>query len=301
MLADRSWKNEAVLRLILSVVACVFLGSVLATAVNYGRKNHGIDLHFALVALAAVGCLVGTFLQIRREWPLEKIMRQVFLLLVCFYGGIILSAYAQKLTGPSKLTALTAVIAALSFQGGALLLVTLFLREHSLTWNQAFGFERQPLNVALVGVIAACFYLPVGWGLQFVSAQVMTSIPQFEMKPELQQSVQVLRITTSFIDRLAMGVVTIVLAPVAEEVLFRGILYPWIRQLGFPKLALWGSALLFALVHFNAVTFFPLFALALLLTFLYIRTGNLFAPIIAHSLFNALNFVTLFLIDRQKP
>ena len=48
------------------------------------------------------------------------------------------------------------------------------------------------------------------------------------------------------------------LAPVAEELLFRGILYPAIKQAGFPRLALWGTSLLFAAMHMNLVTFVPL-------------------------------------------
>jgi len=64
-------------------------------------------------------------------------------------------------------------------------------------------------------------------------------------------------------------------------------------------LALWGTAGLFALIHFNLLTFLPLMALALVLTYLYERTNNLLAPIAAHSFFNALNFGLLYYF--QKP
>jgi membrane protease YdiL (CAAX protease family) len=86
---------------------------------------------------------------------------------------------------------------------------------------------------------------------------------------------------------------------VAEEVLFRGILYPAIKQAGHPRVALWGTALLFAAVHMNLVTFLPLAVLALVLTALYERTNNLLAPITAHVLFNALNFVTLLVLQHM--
>ena len=62
---------------------------------------------------------------------------------------------------------------------------------------------------------------------------------------------------------------------------------------------MWGTALLFAAVHMNAVTFVPLAVLALVLTALYERTNNLLAPITAHVLFNALNFATLLVL--QQP
>jgi hypothetical protein len=77
------------------------------------------------------------------------------------------------------------------------------------------------------------------------------------------------------------GVVAIVVAPVVEEILFRGILYPAIKELGRPRLALWGTAILFALSHENAMSLLPLTFLALVLTWLYERTDNLLAPIAA--------------------
>ena len=86
----------------------------------------------------------------------------------------------------------------------------------------------------------------------------------------------------------------IVLAPVAEEFLFRGLLYPFIKQLGWPRLAWIGVSLLFALIHLNAPTFLPLFVFALVLTWLYERTDCLLAPIVTHSLFNSANLLILF-------
>ena len=84
------------------------------------------------------------------------------------------------------------------------------------------------------------------------------------------------------------------IAPVAEEFIFRGILYPFIKQLGWPKLALFGVSFLFALIHVNAPTFVPLFVFALALTWLYERTDRLIAPILAHGLFNGANLIILF-------
>ena len=87
----------------------------------------------------------------------------------------------------------------------------------------------------------------------------------------------------------------VVLAPVAEEFIFRGLLYPFIKQLGWPRLALIGVNLLFALIHFDVATFLALFLLALALTWLYEKTDNLLAPIAVHSLFNATNLGMLVL------
>ena len=84
------------------------------------------------------------------------------------------------------------------------------------------------------------------------------------------------------------------LAPVAEEFIFRGVLFPFVKQLGYPKLAWFGVSFLFALIHVNAPTLVPLFVLALVLTWLYQKTDCLLAPIAAHSLFNTANLIILF-------
>ena len=64
-------------------------------------------------------------------------------------------------------------------------------------------------------------------------------------------------------------------------------------------MALWGTSLLFALTHANAMTFVPLTFLAVVLVLLYEATDNLLAPILTHSLFNAANFV--FLVNSHPP
>jgi membrane protease YdiL (CAAX protease family) len=100
---------------------------------------------------------------------------------------------------------------------------------------------------------------------------------------------------------VALGIATIILAPVAEEILFRGVLYPTIKQHGFPRAALWGTSVLFALIHFNVAIFVPLLLLALLLVWLYEKTDNLLAPIAAHATFNAVNFAMFFLMKDVAP
>jgi hypothetical protein len=54
-----------------------------------------------------------------------------------------------------------------------------------------------------------------------------------------------------------------------------------------------GVSALFALIHFDAAIFIPLFVLAMGLTWLYETTGNLLAPIAAHAVFNAVNMALL--------
>ena len=70
-------------------------------------------------------------------------------------------------------------------------------------------------------------------------------------------------------------------------------MYPSIKQAGYPRAALWGTSLMFALWHFNLLTFLPLTVIALVLAMLYERHDNLLAPIVAHATFNAGNFLLI--------
>lgn len=80
-------------------------------------------------------------------------------------------------------------------------------------------------------------------------------------------------------------------APIAEEILFRGYLYGVLRdsRLG-PMLAAAVSAALWAGLHFSYTIYgiAAIFLIGLYLAWLRDRTGGLLAPILAHSIYNAM-------------
>jgi membrane protease YdiL (CAAX protease family) len=97
--------------------------------------------------------------------------------------------------------------------------------------------------------------------------------------------------TVAIAPQIYLAIQAIILAPIIEELLFRGVLYPAIKQQGYPRLALWGTALFFGAMHVNMALLAPLTFLGFMLAWLYERTNNLAAPIFAHSLFNLANFL----------
>jgi membrane protease YdiL (CAAX protease family) len=100
---------------------------------------------------------------------------------------------------------------------------------------------------------------------------------------------------TSAIIRVVAVVGAIILAPVGEELLFRGILQSGVKKLVFVR---WGSwrhrwiaiavtAAIFGLVHTGTPHHIPsLIALGVILGYLYERSGSLVLPILVHMLFN---------------
>lgn len=189
------------------------------------------------------------------------------------------------------------LLGTLCLQGATWLLIPFFLRQHQLGWREAFGFRGPKIKHILwltVGFVIIFFIVLL---LQGASIQVMKMLGR---PPKDEGAVLLLLNAKSWWTIAYLGVVTIVLAPVAEEFIFRGVLFPFIKQHGFLRLAWFGVSALFALIHANLPTFVPLFVLALALTWLYNKTDNLLAPITAHALFNAINFALL-LWQMQHP
>lgn len=230
-----------------------------------------------------------------KTWKTESVLRLMLGVFGTLCIGVVLAGALVKLNpgwsdATTKLVSL--IIITLSFHGAALLWIKNFLREEKISWRDAFGFSLQnPKRVIVLGIIAAIVVLPVAWALQQLTAWLMT---WSHLHPEPQQVVQELKKGgVSPFQQIYLAVVALILAPIVEEMLFRGILYPAIKQAGYPKLALWGTSVLFSLTHQNAPAFLALVFFAMILTLLYEETGNLLAPMVAHSCFNTANFILL--------
>ena len=150
------------------------------------------------------------------------------------------------------------------------------------------------MNVAKVAVPRS-----VSWWPAIVSIGPERECQEKYRGGSKRSTVQVLRRTTSVSGATALGIVAVFIAPVAEEMVFRGILYPAIKRAGYRRVALWSTSLIFAAMHMNVPSFVPLLVLAVLMVFIYERTNNLLSCIVAHSFFNATNFVSFYLFANK--
>ncbi|HXT35225.1 MAG TPA: CPBP family intramembrane glutamic endopeptidase [Chloroflexota bacterium] len=91
-----------------------------------------------------------------------------------------------------------------------------------------------------------------------------------------------------------LSIVTgVILTPLAEELLFRGVLYQSLRRtmpLGGAALV---SALVFAGMHFTLSLFIPLTFMGLVLAWLYERSGSLFPGMLVHACNNGILLVVI--------
>ena len=96
--------------------------------------------------------------------------------------------------------------------------------------------------------------------------------------------------------RLFMIVAAIAIAPVVEELLFRGVLFTAVLKARPFLFAALLSGLYFSLVHFHAPSLLPLLALSMAFSAGYAATGSILTPIVMHALFN-LTSVLLYLAE----
>jgi hypothetical protein len=84
-----------------------------------------------------------------------------------------------------------------------------------------------------------------------------------------------------------MAFAAVIVAPLCEEIVFRGYFYPVLKKYAGIWPAAFCSALVFATAHGNLTALLPLFLFGGLLVFIYEKTGSLWAPIAVHFCFNA--------------
>jgi len=172
--------------------------------------------------------------------------------------------------------------------GVMLLAVYLFIiRRRHLRWR-ALGFRAPPvLAIALAPVIVVGQLFAAG----MMNLLVMRFTGEFE-NPQLEaiSGGQGFSWPNFLLMLLLVGVI----APIVEEVLFRGVLYGWLRA-RLPLFAAVGiSAAVFAAAHVIPVLLPALLVVGLVLALAYELSGSLWTSILLHALQNSLVVILIF-------
>jgi len=129
-----------------------------------------------------------------------------------------------------------------------------------------------------LGLLVLLASLPLVYGLSLAMQQFGSSDvqPQVEWMTERKAGWQ------------WMVVLAVVVAPIVEEVGFRGLLFLGLRRLAGPRVALVLSSVLFGLVHAQPNVIAPLAVFGVFLAYLVEVTGSLLPGIVAHMAFNGM-------------
>lgn len=116
------------------------------------------------------------------------------------------------------------------------------------------------------------------------------------MEEKLNETTDFFTNFTSFSQFLLAFVVIAVIAGIGEELIFRGLLLRKIYlATNNAHAAVWISAFVFALIHFQFYGILPRMMLGVLFGYFYLWTGNIRVPIFAHIFNNGLAVVVMYL------
>jgi len=206
-------------------------------------------------------------------------------------GAQVLAALALGLIGrePQERTPLD-ILVVTAAGAAALLLVVALLGGRLMRLTAAhFGFRRPSLAELRFAATAAV-------GLWLLS--ILANLVNLRLFGPAPQSLVLSFGAHTGTEALVLDMLTgAVVAPITEEMLYRGLVFGALAQrLPFVAAASF-SALLFALVHGIGVLI-PIFVLGFGLAWVYQRTRTLWAPIVTHALVNAISLAILFSVPR---
>ena len=146
--------------------------------------------------------------------------------------------------------------------------------------------------------------------LMEAAIRVMMIIGELFYGPEYQipqhEQLELITVYSQWQLRILIFIVTVVIAPIIEEMIFRGLFQTVIRSLletrysklkgrYHPWLAIFISSGLFSMVHGNVPHWPALFLLGACMGYAYEKSGSLFRPIFIHAFFNAITVIFVLL------
>ncbi len=245
------------------------------------------------------------------EWPMELALpprlprgkvpvwfyRWFDLLGVAFvfwvFGGLALSA-SQAPQLPTPVLSPPVLMVTIAFQFILAGAVTMFViwRVSPVLWLGLHWPSR--VRVLLIAPGIVLFMWLLFWGLQ--ASGYMQWMESFGVDT-VQDTVKVLQKSGDPLLLSLMSVAAIIVAPICEEIVFRGYFYPAMKKFAGVWPAAMASAMVFGAAHGNLTALLPLFVFGLLLVWVYETTGSLWAPVAVHFCFNGTN-VLLLLVAR---
>lgn len=230
----------------------------------------------------------------RATAPLPDTVTPLLFALIAWFGGnLAVALLLRPANGAPTPTLVTFVL------GSALhlaLAVALFLfARHAPQYEGGRAPARFRLLAIGAGTGLAAFAVVYVVGQAIVGAYAAAG-----REPPQQETVQFMSDAQGW-ELVLASVLAVVVAPFAEEVFFRGILFPALAREMPVAAALVLQALLFGAVHVSQLSHLvfmaPLTLVGLATGWIYLRTRSLSAAVMAHAVFNAVE-LGLFLADR---
>ncbi len=317
-LADREALGSVSGDPLLQQVGCFALGGDSDDCVN-PRIASSMALRLVLsVVLPAAALLAGSGLLLRHLWmlfrksvapwpPLQALplsLTDMVLLIACGFvvlGEVIAPGFVAPLSAlmtrgmVSPLSkAVTVVIGYGALALPPLLILRQQLRSLQATDRPVDGWLQwrlQPWGSALLQagrgwLMVMPLVLLTGWLMGLLLGDQGGSNPLLELVLRSKDPLALMLLATT----------AVILAPLFEELVFRGALLPVLAKSFGPVWGVLTSALVFGVAHLSVGELPPLFVLGLGLGLLRLSSGRLLPCVLMHSLWNGVTFINLLLL-----
>lgn len=135
--------------------------------------------------------------------------------------------------------------------------------------------------------------------MDMIGVMPLTFIISFFSKlilPDFEEQSKVIELKENFDKNLYKNIISIVIiSPILEEIVFRKLFYRSLKKITTIGIAASVSSLIFGVIHFNVLSLIMLIFISIFFTFIYEKYNSVIYPIIAHSLFNAIMLILIFI------
>jgi len=226
----------------------------------------------------------------RRLWTwVDILLIGLSIIAVILLGTWVFSSLSQPVPGEQPGITIGYIVALTSLEVFAILVsVYIFgLLRKKLHWTDV-GFVPSTFRWLVWAAATALIFIPI-IGLIALAIQVALGLPT--ENPQLEFLVPK---DITWFGGLIMLILGGLLVPIAEEVLFRGVLYRWLRQFLRPWIAIPISSALFGLLHGDIAVAGATFVMGIVLAWFYERSHSLWPSIVIHAVNNGLKLALLY-------
>jgi len=145
-------------------------------------------------------------------------------------------------------------------------------------------------------------YLPIIWIVSFAWSKLLTELQQRAIIDEFPPQ-ELIKLFTNGGDPVGialLAVIAVVLAPIVEELIFRGGIYRFLKSQSTVLPAQIISGALFAVIHGNLMSFLPLVVVGIILAREYERSGSILVPMCFHACFNGFSLLMLLIMSQSS-
>lgn len=206
-------------------------------------------------------------------------LRNVFVVLFfCFSLALVSQLLVPNLLGKGKLL----------FSGSVMVLPALiFTAIRRLPFQTVFRLRRTDVRILVAGGI-------IGLGMTPISDELDRLVQKLLPMPiEIFRALESLMQFKTAGDMVMLILALVVVAPVGEEMLFRGLLQGTLERGGDINKAVFSTALIFTFIHFNPWWVVEILVVGVLLGVLAWRSNSILPCIVMHAVTNGLSLAAI--------